>query len=396
MFTVASWVLGVAVAAIAGYLLLLTLCSARARASSPGARRTRFAIVVPAHDEEASIAATVQSLLACDYPAAQRSVVVVADNCSDRTAGAAREAGARVIERHNQELRGKGYALELAFETLLAETLLAENQIDAVVVVDADTTVSANLLAAFDERLSAGAGACQGRYGVRNIHASWRTKLMAIALGAFHDLRSLARERLRVSCGLRGNGMAFAVATLRAHPNRAYGLVEDVEYAVHLGLVGVRVHYVHDAEVLGEMASSGKSAASQRQRWEGGRAMVAKRHLAPLLARGTKGDKVAFELALDLLTPPLSKIVVAIALGFGLETVAWLCGYGPTSALWLWVGSAVAVGLYVLRGAALSGLGWGAAKVLLAAPGYIVWKMLRVARGPAATWVRTEREGQSA
>ena len=124
--------------------------------------------------------------------------------------------------------------------------------------------------------------------------------------------------------------------------------------------------------------------------------MVAKRHLGALLARGVKGDKVAFELALDLLTPPLSKIVLAVALGFVLEALAWLCGHGPTSALWLWGGSAMAVGLYVLRGAALSGLGWGAAKVRLAAPGYIVWKMLRVARGPAATWVRTERERQSA
>lgn len=389
MFTVASWLFGVVVAAIAGYLLLLTLCSARGKAMPAAARRTRFAMVVPAHDEEPSIAATVQSLLGVDYPAELRTVVVVADNCSDRTAAVARSAGARVIERQNKELRGKGYALELAFETLLGE-----GQVDAIVVVDADTTVSSQLLSAFDARLAAGAGACQGRYGVRNVHASWRTKLMAIALGAFHDLRSLARERLGLSCGLRGNGMAFSAATLRAHPNRAYGLVEDVEYAVHLGLVGVRVHYVHEAEVLGEMASSGKTAASQRQRWEGGRAVVMQKHLGPLLARGLRGDRVALELGFDLLTPPLSKIVLVVAAGFVLEAVAWLCGYGPTSAIWLWLGSALAVVLYVLRGAMLSGLGWEAFKVLLAAPGYVVWKMLRVARGPANTWVRTEREGQ--
>src|SRR5205823_3666605 len=101
--------------------------------------------------------------------------------------------------------RGKGYALAHAFEHALDDGFA-----DAVAVVDADTSVSPNLLRAFAGRFDRGAVAAQAEYGVSNPEASWRTRLMVIALSLFHTLRSLARERLGVSAGLRGNGMAFS------------------------------------------------------------------------------------------------------------------------------------------------------------------------------------------
>ena len=168
----------------------------------------RFAVVVPAHNEQDGIAATVENLLAVDYPKELFSVVVVADNCSDETAARAEKAGARVFVRHDDKLRGKGYALAHAFERLAAE-------VDAIVVVDADTVVSPNLLLAFAARIQAGAKAVQADYAVRNPNAAWRTRLMAIAFGAFHVLRSLARERMGLSAGLRGNGMCFTTALLK-------------------------------------------------------------------------------------------------------------------------------------------------------------------------------------
>ena len=98
--------------------------------------------------------------------------------------------------------------------------------------MDADTLVSPNLLRAFAARLDAGAAAVQARYGVRNPDASWRTRLMAIAFALFHDLRSLGRERLGLSAGLRGNGMCFSTRLLREVPHQAFSVVEDLEYGL--------------------------------------------------------------------------------------------------------------------------------------------------------------------
>ena len=85
--------------AACAYLFVLTVASRRRDPPIAGEPSTRFDIIVPAHDEEAGIARTVQSLLAIDYPAVLRRVIVVADNCSDATAARASQAGATVLVR---------------------------------------------------------------------------------------------------------------------------------------------------------------------------------------------------------------------------------------------------------------------------------------------------------
>jgi cellulose synthase/poly-beta-1,6-N-acetylglucosamine synthase-like glycosyltransferase len=373
------------------YLGVLALLSARPRPPAPPEPKTRFAFVVPAHDEETGIAQTVGSALAADWPATLREVVVVADNCTDATAQAARDAGARVIERTDDERRGKGYALELAFETLLEE-----GGVDAIVVIDADTLVSENLLAAFAARLARGESAAQAEYGVSNVDASWRTRLMTVALAMFHGVRSTARERLGVSVGLRGNGMCFSAQLLRDHPHEAYGLVEDVEYGIALGLAGHRVAYAGEATVRGEMVSTGGAAASQRRRWEGGRAQLVRAHLGDLLRESLRRRSLMLlDLAMDLIVPPLSYLGLLAGLALVVEGARLVLGGAPGVATALAAATAAGLLLYVLRGVMLSGLGFGAVTALLWAPVYVAWKVVRVRPWRADdTWVRTRREAE--
>src|SRR5439155_38959 len=66
-----------------------------------------LAVIVPAHDEKAVIDETLASLASCEYPAARRRTIVIADNCGDGTAGRAREHGVEVWERTDPGNRGK-------------------------------------------------------------------------------------------------------------------------------------------------------------------------------------------------------------------------------------------------------------------------------------------------
>ena len=384
-------VVSLPVAAAAGYLLLLTLLSGDKPAPARVEPRLKFDIIIPAHNEEAGIGRTVTTLSQVDWPADKRRIVVVADNCSDATADRAREAGATVLVRHNQELRGKGYALQLAFDTSLAEGLA-----DAVVVVDADTQVSPNLLHAFAARLERGAHAVQAHYGVLNPEASWRTRLMAVAMALFHKVRSMGRERLDVSCGLRGNGMCFTHAVIRQVPHEAFSIVEDLEYGIRLGQAGHRVHYAWEAEVLGEMVSGEKASRSQRRRWEGGRMAMMRTYGLPLLAEGLKkGDRVLVDLAMDLLVPPLSWVVLG-AVGLGVLSGV-LSGVMGHVALASYVASAsmLALVLYVMRGWWVSGMGVQGLFALARAPFYVAWKLWLMLSRPEekkGEWVRTTRE----
>jgi 1,2-diacylglycerol 3-beta-glucosyltransferase len=391
MTSILDWALlalGTPVFACAAYLLLLTLLSARLPVPPAGQSKTRFRIVIPAHNEALGIASTVENLRALDYPQDLYEILVIADNCSDDTARRARESGAAVLERNDSTLRGKGYALKYAFERL-PET------IDAVVVIDADTVASSNLLSAFASRIDLGARAAQADYAVRNARAAWRTRLMAIALGAFHIVRSRARERMGVSAGLRGNGMCFTTAVLREVPHDAFSIVEDVEYGIRLGEAGHRVFYADEAHVYGEMVSSAKSARSQRERWEGGRAALLRRHASTLVKRGLAGNGLLLDLAADVLVPPLSRIVGAAALGMLVATAGSAMTADFTASRAAFATSLAAIAAYVFRGWAVSGTGARGLADLALAPWFMVWKLTLARRAPArpdAEWVRTTRE----
>jgi cellulose synthase/poly-beta-1,6-N-acetylglucosamine synthase-like glycosyltransferase len=350
----------------------------------------KFDIVVPAHNEAPQIAATVESLLAVAYPSTLFRVLVVADNCADGTAAAAADAGASVLIRTDSERRGKGYALDHAFHHSLEDGFA-----DAVVVIDADTVVSPNLLTAFAARFESGALAVQADYAVRNPRSSWRTRMMTLAFAAFHGVRSLARERLGISCGLRGNGMGFSRAVLQAHPHRAFSIVEDVEYGIQLGYGGVAVHYVDEAHVFGQMVVAEQASRSQRERWENGRRALIREHAWPLLRTAwQRRDGLLLDLALDLLVPPLGELVAVIAVGAAVSAAA--IPFHQGMAPWIWLTSAAGIVLYVLRAWALSGVGAIGALDLLCAPFYIIWKLtLRMRPGKRRSkdeWVRTTRE----
>ncbi|MEO7360835.1 MAG: glycosyltransferase, partial [Gemmatimonadaceae bacterium] len=282
-----------------------------------------------------------------------------------------------------------GYALSYAFELLLGE-----GRVDAVVVVDADTSVSPNLLTAFDAAIITGAEAMQAHYGVRDPGQSWRTRLVSLGLMLFHGVRSSARESLGVSCGLRGNGMCFRADLLRRVPHTAYSIVEDLEYGIALGLAGVRVVYVEDAQVSGDMPTTTESSRSQRARWEGGRREIRHRYARELLATACKRrDVMLLDLALDLLVPPLSAVVAGVMLGF-LASTAFALAIGSFSfSVVLWSAALVGLAIYIGRGCVMTGNFVRAIGDLAWAPVFMIWKLtVRSSRAAKqGEWVRTRR-----
>ena len=374
-----------------GYLLLLTLLSGRTTPPAAAPPHLRLDVVVPAHDEEDGIARTVLSLRAVDYPESLRRIVVVADNCSDETAARAREAGASVLVRSDASRRGKGYALRHAFDWSLTDGFA-----DAVVVVDADTMVSANLLRAFAARLDGGETAVQADYVVANPEASWRTCLMAIAFSLIGTTRMLGRERLRCSMGLRGNGMCLSNRILREVPHEAFSVVEDLEYGIQLGLHGHRVAFAQEGWVRSEMASGSAVSGVQRQRWEGGRFALARRHALDLIGRGLRRrDRVLLDLGMDLAVPPLGYLAGLAVAGAAISAAATFgLGVSPLSLL-PWIASLAGLVVYVARGWWLSRTGLPGLRALAFSPAYLAWKSWLLVRGrmnPGGRWDRTPRE----
>ncbi|HKY90426.1 MAG TPA: glycosyl transferase family 2, partial [Nevskiaceae bacterium] len=239
------------------------------------------------------------------------------------------------------------------------------------------------------------AQAVQGYYGVLGAQSCWRAQLLSIAYGAFHRSRSRARERLRLSCGLRGNGWCVTHELLRTVPYEAFSLVEDLEYGVAIGLAGTRVHYADEASADAEIASQEPSACRQRLRWEGGRRQVARMAGFALMRSALRQhDRICFDLAMDLLVPPLSRLFCEVALLLAFATLLSVQLGAAGLALWLALFCVLSLAIYVLRGWQLSGLGIRGLAALAWAPLFVAWKLaLPLRHGMPDHWIRTDREG---
>ena len=329
------------------------------------------------------------------YPATHVTVVVIADNCEDRTAEVGRLHGATVLERTDPVHRGKGQALHWAMREPLRSW---SAPYDAVVILDADSIVNPDFLWFMDEQLGLGCEALQGYYGVQNPVEHWRTSLLTASLAAFHFLRPLGRDWLGLPCGIKGNGMCFARRLVEQYGYPAFSVVEDVELALFYLRQGIRVKFVPGAQVLGQMAVSSDAAGTQRARWEGGRLALIRTQAWPLLTEGLRtGDAARLDGALDLLAPPFSLLVAGTALPALAVLPAWFLTRGV---LWgavplLWGGALAMEAVYVVAALALIRAPGIIYWRLTAAPLYVLWKFsvyARMARRNAAgAWVRTAR-----
>jgi cellulose synthase/poly-beta-1,6-N-acetylglucosamine synthase-like glycosyltransferase len=372
------------------YLLFLTVAAigAQYRHDQPLARgRRRFAVLVPAHNEQAVIGRLLTSLNQLDYAKDRFDVCVVADNCDDSTAKIARSAGARVYERFTTDERAKGFALRWLLDSIEREG----RTYDAFVIVDADSILASNFLQAMNARLAAGARVVQAYYSVLNAQQSAVAGLRYAALAAVHYLRPLGRSAFGWSCGLKGNGMCFEAGILQEFPWHWFTLAEDVEF--HLALVerGISVNFAPETWVKADMPITLQQSATQNSRWERGRLQLIRLHVPRLLLEGLRDrNLLQIDAALEQLIPPLS---VPFALGAISIPASWLTGAPllTLTALACLVGYAV----YLVAALALVSAPLRIYLTLGMAPLYIVWKVGLYARsmvgGRSNAWVRTAR-----
>lgn len=376
------------------YLLLLVIASPfhRARPAGTLAPVSRLLVLIPAHDEEASIGVCVRSLLGQTYPSGLRRVVVIADNCADATAAVALEAGATIMVRHDPASPGKGRALRWAMD----HAVTLPWQPDAVVVVDADSTADPELLMRLERELRAGHAVVQAECVVQAEAASSRQQLERVAVALRLDLRFAGRAALGMPALLSGNGMLFSHRILEQFPWNAFSAVEDAEYALRLRLSGVKTRYARGARVYAPATSSERGAYTQGVRWEGGRFALIRTWLRPMAVRMLRRrDWSLLDMVVDLAAPPLGMLGAAAALGTGIVATLVVVGVVPARALLPWAVATAGLVMYVLIGMWLSGASGRAYLALLSTPRFLARK-LRVYRRLLGgfdpnLWVRTER-----
>lgn len=275
-----------------------------------GSRPRRIAVLIPAHDEETTIAGTLKSVAA--QLNGDDRLLVVADNCSDRTEQIARREGAEVIVRENRELRGKGYALDCGVRHL------EKDAPNVVIVIDADCFVESGSITILAATAVASGRPVQAFYRMRAPEgAEPRMRIAEFAWLIKNKARPLGLYRMGLPCQLMGTGMAFPWACIRTAPLATGHIVEDLKLGLELARRGCPPVFCAQATVNSDFPTSHEGIRSQRTRWEHG-------HLRSILSDGPNSllqsairrNAALAAMALDLSVPPLALLAILIAIGW--------------------------------------------------------------------------------
>jgi cellulose synthase/poly-beta-1,6-N-acetylglucosamine synthase-like glycosyltransferase len=285
------------------------------------AGRTRdpsFAVLMPAHNEAAVIAQTVERVVR-DLPHNGR-LLVVADNCSDDTASIARATGADVVVRNDPTRRGKGYALDYGVR------YLAQDPPDVVIVLDADCVPDAGALETLAEACAGSGRPLQAHY-VMNVPAGGGNanylKLAAFAWRLKTWLRPRGLAAMGLPCQLMGTGMAFPWSLAPGLPLATGHLVEDLVLGLHLAEDGHPAYFYPNARVTSAFPISADGQQSQRNRWEAGHLSVIVRDVPRYLGTALwRRDVRLAALALDAAVPPLA-LLALLCSGSVLLSALW-------------------------------------------------------------------------
>lgn len=259
-----------------------------------------FAMIVAAHNEEAVIQNTVESLKLLNYPKNMYDIFVIADNCSDKTASIAEKSGAIVMKRTDKDKEGKGYALEWMFSKLSK----IEKKYDAVAILDADNLVHENFLIEMNKKLCEGYKVVQGYLDSKNPYDTWITGNYSISFWTSNRMYQLSRNNLKLSNQLGGTGFCISTETLNEMGWGATCLTEDLEFTCKLVLNGHRVGWAHNAIIYDEKPLTLSQSWHQRKRWMQGFADVSGRYFFKLMKRAiTKLDFAALDCALYSIQP---------------------------------------------------------------------------------------------
>ena len=379
------------------YLVVLAVAALVGRRGEPAVPEVppwRITVLVPAHDEETLIGRCVSSLLAQTYPGELFEVVVVADNCTDGTAVAAAESGARVLVRDAPDSRGKGRALRWALEHILA----SPQPPDAVAVVDADSIADPRFLVALATPLGSGAQAIQGE-SLLYEDGTRESALRAAAFLLVNRVRPAGRAVLGLPCGLGGNGMLFVRSLLEDHPWSAFTSAEDVEYALQLRRAGVRPVFARGAILRSPPPPNPQAAMQQQLRWEGGKYHLLRTQLPTLVAAAVSTRSLSLlDTAFELAIPPLGYLAGASAATAAVSVGLAAGGIVSVWTVWPAVIACAAVPTFVFLGLWAADAPSSAYGSLLRAPVFVLRKVARSYRlfgFSADTWVRTERDQEN-
>ncbi len=330
-------------------------------------KKGKIAYLIPAHNEENVIFDTVRSIIENqNYPRECFDVYVVADNCTDRTAQFAQEAGAIVLVHNDPDPAHHmaAYPIRYGIDHILNESNV---DYDFIIRVDADNHLNDEFSSLMNDAYQSGVDLARPYEGAINATQNFFTKACAMFYSFDSRYGSRVRERLHVAAHINGSGSMMSVRMLKATGGfDCYTISEDAEYFLNRLNDGYKGHYVEDAIVYEDMPSSFHDTLNRNKRIGSGSMKLIRNKMLKMTGKFfTTGDFSYLEIFLTYIFNFLAVLISVwipayyiyhfTFLGFaaygGMELTMFGAEY-YSSLLWntVIIGGSVVVGLFLFFG----------------------------------------------
>jgi cellulose synthase/poly-beta-1,6-N-acetylglucosamine synthase-like glycosyltransferase len=233
----------------------------------------RFAILVPAYNEEKIIGDIIRDLLNQDYAKDRFKIFVVGDHCNDGTKEIV-ESFSNVVFLDRQEgERGKNFALQYALNKISTEDF------DILSVFDADARVKPDFLGKVAPYfVNPEIHAVQSYVATKNPNDSLITKLIYYEFLIFQRLWQMSKEVIGLSPALAGTGESFRMSTIK---EIGWGtlLTEDLELTTKFILKKRKIVFAREVSVYDEKPQTMWKAYKQRRRWAAGHMQTCRKYI---------------------------------------------------------------------------------------------------------------------
>lgn len=282
------------------FLYILVPLLRRKRKDEAMVPLNKYAVLISARNEASVIGNLIDSIKGQNYPSELVTVFVVADNCTDGTAIAAQSAGAVVYERFNNQLVGKGYALDYLISKIWED--YPRDAFDGFFVFDADNLLDENYIAEMNKTFSAGHRIITSYRNSKNYGSNWISAGYALWFLRESQFLNRARMTLKTSCAVSGTGFLVAREIFEKNGGWSFHLLtEDIEFSVHSIISGEKIAYCEKAMLYDEQPVSFSQSYRQRLRWAKGYLQVFRRYGTGLIKSVFKPSFSAFDMTMTIM-----------------------------------------------------------------------------------------------
>lgn len=270
--------------------------------------KLKFKIIIAARNEEMVIGNLIDSLKKQDYPENLYDIVVIPNNCSDKTKEVSKKHGANILDI-DIKTKTKGDVLNFVFDYYKTD-----NSFDSYVIFDADNIVDSNFLKEMNNKLLSGYEIAQGFRDSKNLYDNW----ISGGNSLFYYLQALfiyeSRINLKSSVNVNGTGYALKKDLIEKINYKAKTLTEDIELTTICAINDVKIGYADKAIFYDEQVDNLSDSIKQRKRWVQGTVGVFKTYKKEFFKSLKEKKTIHLKDHLFILTTPYVQVLGIILL----------------------------------------------------------------------------------